>query len=69
MKDIATNWFHEKWSVPTEAYLECIEDYLFSGKLGKGCSVRCTDGQDNGMLWTIPDNVHNLAKIRTIPIE
>ena len=44
MKDIATNWFHEKWSVPTEAYLECIEDYLFSGKLGKGCSVRCTDG-------------------------
>ncbi len=24
----ATEWFHNKWGVPTEAYLECIEAYL-----------------------------------------
>ena len=28
LKDTAANWFHEKWGVPTEAYLECINDYL-----------------------------------------
>ena len=21
-------WFHSKWGVPTEAYLECMEAYL-----------------------------------------
>lgn len=24
----AAQWFHSKWGVPTEAYLECMEDYL-----------------------------------------
>ncbi len=28
LKDTAANWFHEKWGVPTEAYLECMNDYL-----------------------------------------
>lgn len=28
---IAAEWFHCKWGVPTEAYLECMEAYL-SGK-------------------------------------
>ena len=27
MEDAAT-WFHSKWSVPREAYLECMEAYL-----------------------------------------
>jgi len=31
MQDIrgaAAEWFHAKWGVPTEAYLECMESYL-----------------------------------------
>jgi len=24
LKDRAASWFHEKWGVPTEAYLECM---------------------------------------------
>ena len=27
-KDEAAQWFHSKWGVPTEAYLECMEAYL-----------------------------------------
>ena len=26
--DMAAEWFHGKWGVPTEAYLECMEAYL-----------------------------------------
>lgn len=28
IKNEAANWFHEKWGVPTEAYLECMDAYL-----------------------------------------
>lgn len=28
LKDRAAEWFHNKWGVPTEAYLECMNDYL-----------------------------------------
>ena len=28
LKDQASLWFHEKWHVPTEAYLECMDSYL-----------------------------------------
>ena len=28
LKDLAAAWFHEKWRVPTEAYLECMTAYL-----------------------------------------
>ena len=28
LKDTAAEWFHEKWGVPAEAYLECMEAYL-----------------------------------------
>lgn len=30
MKDKAAQWFHEKWGVPAEAYLECMDSYLSS---------------------------------------
>ena len=26
--DPAADWFHSKWGVPKEAYLECMEAYL-----------------------------------------
>ena len=28
LKDTAAEWFHSKWGVPKEAYLECMEAYL-----------------------------------------
>ena len=28
LKDKAAAWFHDKWKVPQEAYLECMEAYL-----------------------------------------
>lgn len=28
LKDRAAEWFHSKWGVPQEAYLECMECYL-----------------------------------------
>ena len=28
IKDIAASWFHSKWGVPKEAYLECMDSYL-----------------------------------------
>lgn len=28
LKNMAAEWFHCKWGVPQEAYLECMEAYL-----------------------------------------
>ena len=28
LKEVASEWFHSKWGVPTEAYLECMVAYL-----------------------------------------
>ena len=28
IKNRAANWFHEKWGVPEEAYLECMDAYM-----------------------------------------
>lgn len=28
LKNIAAEWFHTKWGVPTETYLECMDSYL-----------------------------------------
>ena len=28
IKDVAASWFHSKWGVPKEAYLECMDSYL-----------------------------------------
>ena len=28
LKNAAAEWFHDKWGVPTEAYLACMEAYL-----------------------------------------
>ena len=28
LKEKAATWFHDKWEVPREAYLECMEAYL-----------------------------------------
>ena len=42
LKDRAAEWFHDKWGVPKEAYLECMDAYL-SGKTEYGWYL-CLDG-------------------------
>lgn len=42
IKDKAAEWFHIKWGVPKEAYLECMEEYL-SGETDYGWYL-CLDG-------------------------
>lgn len=43
IKNDAAEWFHSKWGVPTEAYLECMESYL-SGETEYGWYL-CLDGE------------------------
>ncbi|MBQ0009928.1 MAG: GNAT family N-acetyltransferase [Ruminococcus sp.] len=42
IKEEAAKWFHSKWGVPKEAYLECMEAYL-NGETEYGWYL-CLDG-------------------------
>ncbi len=42
LKGAAAKWFHEKWGIPEEAYLACMEEYL-SGTTKNGWYL-CLDG-------------------------
>jgi hypothetical protein len=42
-KDEAVEWFHSKWGVPTEAYLEWMDAYL-NGESELGWYL-CKDGE------------------------
>ena len=58
LKDSAANWFHSKWGVPTEAYLECMEAYL-KGETELGWFL-CLDGtQIVGGLGVIENDFHD----------
>ncbi|MEE1057213.1 MAG: GNAT family N-acetyltransferase [Acutalibacteraceae bacterium] len=58
LMDSAAQWFNNKWGVPKEAYLECMEDYL-SGKTEYGWYL-CLDG-DNiiGGMGVIENDFHD----------
>ena len=43
LKDAAAQWFHEKWGVPKEAYLECMVEYL--GEQTENGWYLCLDGE------------------------
>ena len=58
LKDTAAEWFHSKWGVPTEAYLECMNDYL-DGKVEYGWYL-CLDGDKIvGGLGVIENDFHD----------
>ena len=42
-KELAASWFHSKWGVPKEAYLECMDSYL-NGETELGWYL-CMDGE------------------------
>lgn len=54
----AAEWFHSKWGVPTEAYLECMEAYL-SNETEYGWYL-CMDGDKIvGGLGVIENDFHD----------
>ena len=58
LKETAANWFHEKWGVPTEAYLECMDAYL-NGETEYGWYI-CLDGDRIvGGLGVIDNDFHD----------
>ena len=56
--NIAAEWFHSKWGIPKEAYLECMEAYLkHETELGW---FLCLDGEQIvGGLGVIENDFHN----------
>ena len=51
-------WFHDKWGVPTEAYLECMESYL-NNETEYGWYL-CMDGEKIvGGLGVIQNDFHD----------
>ena len=58
LKDRAAAWFHGKWGVPTEAYLECMQAYL-AGETEYGWYL-CLDGERIiGGLGIIENDFHD----------
>ena len=59
----AAEWFHSKWGVPTEAYLECMEAYLKKEtELGW---FLCMDGDRFvGGLGVIENDFHKSKELR-----
>ena len=56
--DAAAQWFHSKWGVPTEAYLECMQAYL-QGETELGWYL-CLDGEQIvGGLGVIENDFHD----------
>ena len=54
----AALWFNSKWGVPTEAYLECMNDYL-NNKTEYGWYLCLCDGRIVGGLGVIENDFHN----------
>lgn len=56
--DTAAKWFHDKWGVPTEAYLSCMNAYL-NGETEYGWYL-CFDGDKIvGGLGVIENDFHD----------
>ena len=57
-KDKAAEWFHEKWGVPKEAYLECMNEYL-EGKTPNGWYLCMENEKIVGGLGVIENDFHD----------
>ena len=54
----AAKWFHEKWGVPEEAYLECMDAYL-QGETEYGWYLCLKGGRIIGGLGVIENDFHD----------
>ena len=57
-KDMAADWFHKKWGVPKEAYLECMTAYL-EKKTEYGWYLSMHGDQIIGGLGVIENDFHD----------
>ena len=57
-KEAAADWFHNKWGVPKEAYLKCMDAYL-SGQTELGWYLCLEDDRIVGGLGVIENDFHN----------
>ena len=58
MEISAAEWFHNRWGVPQEAYLECMDDYL-NNKTEYGWYLCMDNGQIVGGLGVIENDFHD----------
>ena len=58
LKDVAAEWFSCKWSVPKEAYLECMDAYL-NHQTELGWYLCLDDDRIIGGLGTIENDFHD----------
>lgn len=58
LKNIAADWFHSKWGVPTEAYLACMDAYL-NGKTEYGWYLCLNNNKIVGGMGVIDNDFHN----------
>lgn len=54
----AAEWFHDKWGVPQDTYLECMDDYL-NEKTEYGWYLCLDDDQIVGGLGVIENDFHD----------
>ena len=57
IKDSAAEWFHSKWGVAKEAYLDCMEGYL-SGNTELGWFLCLDGGKIVGGMGVIENDFH-----------
>ena len=58
LKVSAAEWFHSKWGIPREAYLECMDDYL-NNKTEYGWYLCMDNEQIIGGLGVIENDFHD----------
>ena len=58
LREAAALWFHEKWGVPEEAYLSCMNDYL-EGNTEYGWYLCLDGGKIAGGLGVIENDFHD----------
>lgn len=58
LKDRAAEWFHCRWGVPKQSYLECMEAYL-NGKTEYGWYLCLNESEIIGGLGVIENDFHD----------
>ena len=59
LKEIAANWFHRKWDIPAESYLESINESLNGRKPVPQWYLALEDGEIVGGTGVIENDFHN----------
>ena len=58
LKEAAAAWFHDKWGVPQEAYLECMKAYI-NNETEYGWYLCLDSGRIAGGLGVIENDFHD----------